>query len=146
MYWRAPPSYLHHCNCNWLNHTMWCNRNCCPSPLYTMWYGHCHLVSSGPGYVWLAEPYHMVPLELSGAPKHGIWVNVASFLLHNTDANMLCRLFDDRKYMDIYLPIPQEYWYLVKQKKQFVFSHISLWTLGAFTFTPCKTAQNVKSF
>ncbi len=26
------------------------------------------------------------------------------FLL-NTDANMLCRLFDDRKYMDIYLPI-----------------------------------------
>ncbi len=23
--------------------------------------------------------------------------------LHNTVANMLCRLFDDRKYMDIYL-------------------------------------------
>ncbi len=26
------------------------------------------------------------------------------FFLHNTVANMLCRLFDDRKYMDIYLP------------------------------------------
>ncbi len=32
--------------------------------------------------------------------------------LHNTHANMLCRLFDDRKNMDIYLPIPQEYCYL----------------------------------
>ncbi len=31
--------------------------------------------------------------------------------LHNTDANMLCRLFDDHKYMDIYLPILQEYRY-----------------------------------
>ncbi len=35
---------------------------------------------------------------------------------HNTDANMLCRLFDDYKYMDIYLPIHQEYRYLGKQK------------------------------
>ncbi len=29
---------------------------------------------------------------------------------------MLCRLFDDRKYMDIYHPIHQEYCYLRKQK------------------------------
>ncbi len=41
--------------------------------------------------------------------------------LHNTDANMLCRLFDDRKYMDIYLPIPQEYCYLGKQKNSLYF-------------------------
>ncbi len=52
------------------------------------------------------------------------------FFLHiHTDANMLCRLFDDRKYMDIYLPIHQEYCYLGNKKKQFVFSCISLWTL-----------------
>ncbi len=37
-------------------------------------------------------------------------------LLHNTDASMLCRLFDDRKYMYIYLPIHQEYGYLCKTK------------------------------
>ncbi len=61
--------------------------------------------------------------------------------LHNTDANMLCRLFDDRKYMDICLPIPQEYCYLGKQKKQFVISHIILWTLVTFTFTPCKLCK-----
>ncbi len=75
-------------------------------PTYTTWYGRYHLVSSGPRYVWLAEPYHVVPLESSAALKHGIWPNVASFFLHNADANMLCRLFDYRKYMDIYLPIP----------------------------------------
>ncbi len=41
-------------------------------PTYTRWYGHCHLVSGGPDYVWLAKPYHVVPLESSAAPKHGI--------------------------------------------------------------------------
>ncbi len=90
-------------------------------PLYTMWYGRCHLVSGGPCCVWLAEPYHVVPLESSATPKHGIWVHVASFFLHNIVANMLCRLFDDRKYMDIYLPIPQEYCYLGKQKNSLYF-------------------------
>ncbi len=34
---------------------------------------------------------------------------------------MLCRLFDDRKYMDKYLPIPQEYCYLGKQKNSLHF-------------------------
>ncbi len=35
---------------------------------------------------------------------------------------MLCRLFDDHKYMDIYLPIHQEYCYLGKQKISLYFS------------------------
>ncbi len=78
-------------------------------PTYTTRYCRWHLVSGGPGYVWLVEPYHVVLLESSAAPKHVIWVHVASFFLHDTVANMLCRLFDDRKYMDIYLAIPQEY-------------------------------------
>ncbi len=76
---RVPPSYLRHCYCYCLNHTTSSNRNCWPSPLYTMWYGHCHLVSGGTGYVWLAEPYQVVPLKSSAAPKHGIWVNIAYF-------------------------------------------------------------------
>ncbi len=42
--------------------------------------------------------------------------------LHNTDTNMLCRLFDDRKYMDIYLTILQEYCYFGKQKNSLYFS------------------------
>ncbi len=121
MSWWAPPSYLHHCNCDWLNHTMWSKGSCRPSPLYTTWYGCCHLVSRGPGYVWLVEPYHMVWLKSSAALKHGIWVHFASFFLHNTVSNMLCRLFDDCKYMDIYLPIPQEYCYFGKQKNSLYF-------------------------
>ncbi len=40
---------------------------------------------------------------------------------HNTDANMLCKLFDDCKYIDIYLTIPQEYCYLGKQKNSLYF-------------------------
>ncbi len=59
-------------------------------PMYTMWHGHtmwhgrCHLVSGGPGYVCLVEPYHVVPLKSSAAAKHGIGVHVASFFLHNS--------------------------------------------------------------
>ncbi len=34
---------------------------------------------------------------------------------------MLCRLFDDRKYMDIYLLIHQEYRYLGKEKNSLYF-------------------------
>ncbi len=36
-------------------------------------------------------------------------------LLHNTDMNMLYRLFSDHNYMYIYLPICQEYGYLGRQ-------------------------------
>ncbi len=43
------------------------------------------------------------------------------FAQSNT-ANMLCRLFDDRKYMDIFLPILQEYCYFGKQKNSLYFS------------------------
>ncbi len=57
-------------------------------PLYTAWYGRCHLVSGGPGYVWLAEPYHVVPLESSAPPEHGIWLHVASFF--NTIQMPIC--------------------------------------------------------
>ncbi len=80
-------------------------------PLYTTWYGRCYLVSGGPGCVWLAEPYHVVPLESIATPKNWNLRQYCLIVLHNTDSNMLCRLFDDRKYMDIYLPIHQEYCY-----------------------------------
>ncbi len=33
-----------------------------------------------PGYVRLAEPYHVVPFKSSAALKHRIWVNILSFL------------------------------------------------------------------
>ncbi len=33
-----------------------------------------------PGYVRLAEPYHVVSLKSRAAPKCGIWVNIVSFL------------------------------------------------------------------
>ncbi len=85
-------------------------------PTYSMWYGRCHLVSGRPGYVWLVEPYHVVPLKSSATRSMDCFI-----FLHNTVANMLCRLFGDRKYMDIYLPIPQEYCYLGKQKNSLYF-------------------------
>ncbi len=54
----------------------------------------------------------------------GVW-NLRQYCFifsHNTDANMLCRLFDDRKSMDIYLPIHQEYCYLGKKIISLYFS------------------------
>ncbi len=58
-----------------------------------------------PGYVWLAEPWNLSQYCFN--------------FLQNMDDNMLCRLFDDCKYMDRYLPIHQEYGYLGKQSLYF---------------------------
>ncbi len=54
---------------------------------------------------------------------------------------MLCGLFDDRKYMDIYLPIHQEYCYLGKQKISLYFS-ASTCDLHLHAL---QTAQNVRT-
>ncbi len=105
-------------------------------PLYATLYSCCHLVSGRPGCVWLAEPYHVVPFESSATPKHGIWVHVASFFLHNTVTNMLCRLFDDRKYMDIYLYLRNTA-ILENKKTVCIFSYQRVNTCN-FTFTPRK--------
>ncbi len=100
MSWWVPPSYLRHYNCDWsLPSSFWWTRLCMIG-----WTIPCGST------------------RIQRCPKHGIWLNVASFVLHNTDVNMLCRLFDDRKYMDIYLTILQEYCYLGKQKNSLYFS------------------------
>ncbi len=74
---------------------------------YSTLHGRCHLVCVGPVQcypgAWNFRQYCLI------------------FLL-NTDANMLCRLFDDHKHMDIYLHIHQEYCYLGKQKICLYFS------------------------
>ncbi len=106
---------------------------------YTMWYGRCHLVFGRPGYVWLVEPYHMVPLESSAV----LWdLSQYCFIFeHNTDANMLCRLFDDRKNMDIYLLIHQEYCYLGKQKNHFfLMKYFLIWSFVKYT-TRCQAVH-----
>ncbi len=46
-------------------------------------------------------------------------------VVHNTDSNMLCRLFDDRKYIFLYIINHQEYSYLGK-KREFVFFRFNL--------------------
>ncbi len=67
---------------------------------YSTLYGCCHLICVG---AWNFRQYYLI------------------FLL-NTDANILCRLFDDHKHMDIHLHIHQEYCYLGKQKICLYFS------------------------
>ncbi len=56
---------------------------------WTIWCGT--LFPFSPDYVQLAEPYHVLPLESSADPKHGIWVNIVSFL--NTVQTPICKLF-----------------------------------------------------
>ncbi len=117
--WWAPPSYLRHCNCDWLSHTTWSNGSCRRIPrgmvaailfpadqVMCDWLNHTTWFHSNQ-----ALPRSM---EFESMLLH--------FFLHNTDANMLCRLFDDRKYMDIYLPIHQECSYLGKEQVCLYFS------------------------
>ncbi len=68
---------------------------------YSTLYGRCHLVC-------------VVPVQCCP----GAW----NFRL-NTDANMLCRLFNDHKQMDIYLHIHQEYSILENKKSVCIFQH-----------------------
>ncbi len=107
-------------------------------PTYTTWYCRCHLVSGGPRYVWLAEPYHVVPLESNAALKHGIWLNVASFfyIMQTPIYYVGCLIIANTWiYISPYTSGILLSW---KTKKQFVFSRISLWTLVTVTFTPRK--------
>ncbi len=119
MYWWAPPFVLLQCNCDLLNHTTWSNGNGLYIPhgmvaaiLFLVdqvmcdWLNHTSWFHSNP-----ALPQSM---EFES-------ILLYSFL-YNTVTNMLCRLFDDCKYMDIYLPIPQEYCYFGKQKNCFLVS------------------------
>ncbi len=76
-----------------------------------------------PGYVRLAEPYHVVPLESSAALLHAIWVNIAS--LFYTILMPICyvvylMIANTWTYISLY--IHQEYCYLGKQKISLYFS------------------------
>ncbi len=55
------------------------------------------------------------PMENSHSPCSMEFDAILLHFLHNTEVNMLCRLFEDRKYMYIYLHIHQEYGHLRKQ-------------------------------
>ncbi len=101
MSWWAPPSYLRHCNCDWLNHTTWFNGSCRCIP-------RCMVAAilfpvDQVMYDW---PNHTMWFHSNRPPPEAWNLTQCCFIfLHNTDANMFCRLFDGHKYMDIYLPI-----------------------------------------
>ncbi len=58
---------------------------------------------------------HSSWLTHSCSPRSMEFETILLHFLHKTDASMLRRLFDNCKYMYIYLPIHQEYAYLRKQ-------------------------------
>ncbi len=97
--WINTASFIRHCEsfeqsrCDWLNHTTWSHGNCRTHSMETL-----KLVNTQP------------------LPRSMEFETILLHFLHNTDVNMQYRLFSDRKYMYIYLPIHQEYGYLGKQK------------------------------
>ncbi len=96
--------HFEHSHCDWLNHTTW------------------YLVSVS---IRLCAIGWTIPRGSTRIQRCPVAWNLGQYCFifqHNTDANMLCRLFDNRKYMDIYLPIHQEYCYLGKQKVSLYFS------------------------
>ncbi len=131
MSWWVQPSYLRHCNCDWLNHTTWSNGSCQRIPRGMV--AAILFPVDQVMYDWLNHTtwFHS-NREL---PRSMEFDSMLLLFLHNTDANMLCRLLDDRKYMDINLTILQEYCYLGKQKNSLYFSASTcehLWP------SPCK--------
>ncbi len=101
--WMNAAMFIHHCErfehsrCDWLNHTTWSHGNC--------------------------RTHNTETLELikkKTLSRIFEFDTILSFV-HNTDVNMLYRLFSDRKYMNIYLPIHQEYGYLCKQTNSLYF-------------------------
>ncbi len=81
------------------------------------------LLSLSLHYSTLYERYHLVCIgPVQCCPVAWNFRQYCLIVLLNTDANMLCGLFDDRKHMDIYLHIHQEYCYLGKQKICLYFS------------------------
>ncbi len=105
-----------------------------------------HMVWSLPSCFWWTSlcvigwtiPHGSTQIELS--PEAWNLTQCCFIFLHNTDANMLHGLFDDHKYMDIYLLIHQEYSYLGKQKISLSFSTSTcehLWPSHLVNCTKC---------
>ncbi len=80
---------------------------------YSLLYGRCHIVCVGP---------------VQCCPRAWNLRQYCFFFLLNTDAdaNMLCRLYDDRKHMDIYLQYTSGILLSWKTKNVFVFFHINV--------------------
>ncbi len=88
---------------------------------------------------WLTHTrwFHSNQYNHSPTPKHGIWVNIALFIY--TIQTPICyvgclMIANTWTYISLYFRNTA----LLENKKQFVFSRISLWTLVTFTFTPYK--------
>ncbi len=99
--------HFEHSHCDWLNHTTWylvsiSTRLCAIGwtiPRGSTWIQSCTEAWNLSQYCFIFE--------------------------HNTGTNMLWRLFDNCKYIDIYLTIHQEYCYLGKQNICLYFSTLT---------------------
>ncbi len=120
MSWWAPPSYLHHCNCDWLNHTRWFNGSCRRIP--------CGMVAAI--HTW----FHSNP----ALPRS---MGFESILFHFW-TQYRCQYAMKTVWWS------QIHWHISpftsgillswKTKNLFVFFCINVWTLVTFTFTPHK--------
>ncbi len=96
--------HFEHSCCDWLNHTTW------------------YLVSVSTRLCAIGWTVPRGSTQIHCCPVAWNLSQYCFIFEHNTDANMLCRLFDNHKYMYIYLHIHQEYCYLGKQKISLYFS------------------------
>ncbi len=125
------PSYLLHCNCDWLNHTTLSNGSCRPIQR-----GMVAAILFPADQVMCDWLNHTTWFHSNPALPHSMgFESILFHFEHNTDANMLCRLFDDHKYMDIYLPIHQEYRHFGKQNISLYFLHQRVNTCGLHIHT-----------
>ncbi len=130
----APPSYLRHCNCDWLNHTLWSN-------------GSCRRIPHG----MAAAILFLMDQVMYDWLNHTTWFPSNRALPRSMEFDsMLLHFFTQYRYQ---YAMQAVWWSQIhghispytsgillswKTKKRFVFFHINLWTLVTFTFKPYK--------
>ncbi len=118
--------HFEHSHYDWLNHTKW------------------YLVSVSTRLCAIGLTIPHGSTQIQHCPE--VW-NLSQYCFifeHNTHANMLYRLLNNCKYMDIYFPIHQEYCYLGKQKISlyFLYQLLNVCDLHLFRlleFAICRT-------
>ncbi len=114
--------------CDWLNHTMW------------------YLVSVSTRLCAIGWTIPRGSTRIQHCPVAWNLSQYCFIFEHNTDTNMLCRLFDNRKYMDIYISLYIRNTAILENKKSVcIFPHqvVNTCDLHHFSLSKCTICRTI---
>ncbi len=132
--WWAPPSYLRHYNCDWLSHTKWSNGSCWCIPrgmVAAILFPADQVMCDWLNHITWFHSNQALPRSME---FESILLNFF-YIIQSPICYVGCLMIANTWiYIFLYLKNTA----ILENKKKFVFSHINLWTLVTFTFTPRK--------